>query len=110
MRGEWRRYVAPAAFLLAVTIVVVLVRSGLEKSGPAAAPTTTVSASHKHVATTTTSSTPKPKVGARYWTIRAGDTFGVISAQTGVPVSTLERLNPNVSSTSLFIGQKIRIR
>jgi LysM repeat protein len=34
----------------------------------------------------------------------------VISAQTGVPVSTLERLNPDVSSTSLFIGQKIRIR
>ena len=28
-REEWRRYVAPAAFLLGVTIAVILVRQGL---------------------------------------------------------------------------------
>ena len=31
MRGhEWKRYVAPAAFLLAATIAIVLIRSGLD--------------------------------------------------------------------------------
>jgi LysM repeat protein len=42
--------------------------------------------------------------------VRAGDTFGVISSQTGVPVATLQQLNPKVSSTSLFIGERIRIK
>jgi len=97
---DWRRYVAPAAFLLAVTIAVVLVRAGLEHG------------SSGDTATTVAGTTParaKPPAKA-YWTVRAGDTFGVISAKTGVPVSTLERLNPNVSSTSLFIGERIRLK
>jgi LysM repeat protein len=107
---EWRRFVAPAAFLLAVTIAVVLIRSGLEsgsdnKSGIPALPIS----SPKQVATTTT--TAKPKVPARrFWTVRAGDTFGVISSATGVPVATIEQLNPQASSTSLFIGEKLRLR
>ena len=36
--ARWRRYVAPAAFLAAVTIAVVLIRAGLE-SGSAASTT-----------------------------------------------------------------------
>ena len=112
---DWRRYVAPAAFLLAATLAVVLIRSGLESGGTrtatptATAPRTTTT---KRVATTTTTKTtrkPKPS-GTRYWTVQAGDTFGVISSKTGVPVATIEELNPNVSSTSLFIGEKIRIK
>jgi LysM repeat protein len=101
---DWRRYVAPAAFLLAVTVAVVLVRSGLEHTSPAS-PTTT-----------TTRSIPKsPQVSTtadkrQYWTVRAGDTFGVISAKTGVAVPRIERLNPKVTSTSLFIGEKVRIK
>jgi LysM repeat protein len=42
--------------------------------------------------------------------VRAGDTFGVISAKSGVPVSKLIQLNPKVSSTSLFIGERIRLK
>jgi LysM repeat protein len=111
----WRRYVAPAAFLLAVTVAVVLIRSGLQHGGgPAAGTTTTVAkAPRKHVATTTTTrkrTRTTPRTPAQYWTVRAGDTFGVISSQTGVPVATLQQLNPKVSSTSLFIGERIRIK
>jgi len=94
--ANWRRYAAPAAFLLAVTIAVVLVRAGLEHGGA----TTTVT-----TRTTETRLTTKP-----FWTVRAGDTFQSISTKTGVPVATIERLNPNVSSTSLFIGQRIRLK
>jgi LysM repeat protein len=101
---EWRRYAAPAAFLLAVTVAVVLVRSGLEH-GPSGAPTTT----------TTRAIPPSPQVSTtaskrEYWTVRAGDTFGVISTKTGVPVTRIQRLNPKVTSTSLFIGEKVRIK
>jgi len=104
VQQDWRRYAAPAAFLLAVTVAVALVRSGLEH--PSSASTTT---------TTTRRIPPSPQVSTtannrEYWTVRAGDTFGVISAKTGVSVKRIQRLNPKVTSTSLFIGEKVRIR
>jgi LysM repeat protein len=90
---DWRRFVAPAAFLAAVTIAVVLVRAGLESGGS----TTTT------VATTTV-------LVKRYYRVHAGDTFGVIARKTGVSATTIERLNPKVKSTSLYIGERIRIQ
>jgi LysM repeat protein len=114
VRGDdWRRYAAPAAFLLAATIAVLLIRSGLQAGG--SSPTTTGAVPitvHKKVSTTKTSTKSRTtsKTAARFWTVQAGDTFGVISSKTGVPVATIEQLNPNVKSTSLFIGEKIRLR
>jgi LysM repeat protein len=112
-----RRYAGPAAFLLAATIAVVLIRSGLEAGeGPrqATPPAGPASGTHASTTTTTTTKTTKTTKAAphtqRYWVVRAGDTFAVISAKSGVPVSTIARLNPAVHSTSLFIGQKIRLK
>ena len=97
MTGDgWRRYLAPAAFLLAATIAVVLIRAGLENGSKTTAPT-------RPVATTT-------KPVRRFWVVRAGDTLVIISKKTHVPVKTIKRLNPKVTSTSLFIGQRIRVR
>jgi LysM repeat protein len=105
----WRRYTAPAAFLLVATVAVLLVRSGLQSGRSHKTPprpvTTTVARTTTRAATTTTK-----KPAKRYWTVRAGDTFAVISAQTGVPVATIQQLNPTVKSTSLFIGERLRIR
>lgn len=112
MRGDdWRRYAAPAAFLLAATVAIVLIRSGIESGRKGGAPPAP-SVPAKLVATTapTTTSARRTAPARRYWTVHAGDTFGLISARTGVPVATIEQLNPTVSSTSLFIGEKIRIR
>ncbi len=113
---DWRRYVAPAAFLLAATIAILLVRSGLQSgSAPKAGTTAVTTASKKTVSAPTTASsgrstTTKTTSGQKFWTVQAGDTFGVISSKSGVPVATIEQLNPNVKSTSLFIGQKLRLR
>ena len=95
--SDWRRYAAPALFLLAVTIAVVLVRSGLEHGSDAAVPTTAAHTTTAHVA-------------KRYWTVKAGDTFAVIARKTGVSVTSIQKLNPKTSSTTLFIGEKIRYR
>lgn len=114
MPDEWRRYVAPAAFLLAATVAIVLIRSGLDSGSPATRTVTTVPTTpRKHVvATTTTTKRTRSSTTASkgFWTVQPGDTFGVISSKTGVPVATIEQLNPNVKSTSLFIGEKIRIK
>jgi LysM repeat protein len=94
--GDWRRYLAPLAFLAAVTIAVAVVRSGLE-SGEGSGASVTV--------TTTTQAAAK-----QYWTVHAGDTFGVIARKTHVSVKTIERLNPKATSTSLYVGERIRVR
>jgi LysM repeat protein len=113
MPSDWRRYVAPAAFLLAVTVAVVLVRSGLESGHPSSSPppvTAPLTTTDSHAPTGTlrlTTTAPAKKV---YWTVKAGDTFAVISAQSGVSIATIEQLNPTVKSTSLYIGEKIRIK
>ncbi|MDX6486095.1 MAG: LysM domain [Gaiellaceae bacterium] len=53
-------------------------------------------------ATTTTS--------GQFYTVGAGDTFGSISAKTGVAISELEQLNPGVSTNSLQVGQRLRVK
>ncbi len=108
---DWRRFVAPAAFLLAATIAVVLIRAGVEAGHPGRTASVGSPAPRKHlVATTPVTTTTKRSSGKRFWIVRAGDTFAVISSKTGVPVATIVRLNPNVHSTSLFIGERVRLR
>ena len=114
MRGrEWQRYAGPAAFLLAATIAILLIRSGLEAGGkPGQTSVTVPTVPRSRVVTTTapTTTAKAKRTAARFWTVQAGDTFGVISSKSGVPVATIQRLNPNVKSTSLFIGEKLRLR
>ena len=112
MDRDWRRYAAPAGFLLAATIAVVLIHSGLQSgtSSGGSRATVVTTTPRKHVATTTGTTTVARTRKKQYYTVQAGDTFGVISTKTGVSVVTIEQLNPNVSSTSLFIGEKIRIK
>ncbi len=89
---RWRRYAAPGAFLLVVTIGVLLIRPALRDDGPTQKPSPTTEV--------------RPRA---YYRVRAGDTFSSIAATHGLTVAKLERLNPGVSSTSLFIGQRIRV-
>jgi LysM repeat protein len=108
---DWRRYVAPAAFLLAVTIAVVLIRAGFESGNkPQSAPSQPASVTTSAPPPATTTGTTTVAATKQFWTVKAGDSYGVISSQTGVPVATLEQLNPTVKSTSLFIGERIRIK
>jgi LysM repeat protein len=103
-RADWRRYAAPTAFLAGATIAIVLIASALHHAqdrSPTSAPSTSA---------TRTAPPQTTAVGKRrFYTVVAGDTFGVIAAKTQTTVAELERLNPGVSSTSLHIGQKLRI-
>jgi LysM repeat protein len=97
-----RRYAAPAAFLLAVTIGVLAVHYGVQQgtkrrpAPPAAVPTSP-------------RTTRKPAPAARYYTVLPGDSFSSIAAKTHTGVTRIERLNPGVSSSSLHVGQRIRV-
>jgi LysM repeat protein len=83
----------------------VLVRVGLRDHGPAA--------TKPQPAKTTKVGHAPPAASARvkrFHVVRAGDTLASISARTGVSVARLRQLNPTVEPTSLFIGDKLRLR
>jgi len=120
-RRELKRYGVPAAFLLAVTIAVLLVRSGLNDSEPSATPTTapTTTAQTTTSQTTTklvltgtgagaTTTAPAP-ANARYYVIQSGDTLGGIASQYDTTVEQLLTLNPDVDPSALQPGQRLRV-
>ena len=52
-----------------------------------------------------TETTPEKKT----YTVQPGDTLAGIAEETGVAIEELERLNPGIDSSSLSIGQEIRL-
>lgn len=115
-RAQLARFGAPAAFLACVTIVVLLVRAGLEGGGagtrtarPARAPSAPATARAGTVSRTSTG-VATAAAGPRYYTVRRGDTFSSIAAKEGTTVTALEALNPGVSSSALQVGQRIRVK
>ena len=113
-RNLWARFAAPTAFLLAATIAILLVRSGLQGAEDSKSPTKTTIVKTAPAKTSTAKGKPRPKpktTGASaLYTVAAGDTFATIASKNGTSVAELERLNPGIKSTSLFIGQKIRVK
>src|SRR5438552_1359648 len=116
-RRELARIVAPVAFLLAVTIAVLLVRSGLRGGGgattdaiPQTVPTATRPAVTSPAKPKTATTAQTQTSAAEYYTIGSGDTFGSIAAKYGTTVAQLEALNPGVSSSALTVGQRIRVK
>jgi LysM repeat protein len=101
------RYLAPAAFLLAVTAVVLVVRSGLGSSGHQATTTRSVHTTSSVLAP----ARPRPAaVPKRYYVIQSGDTLEVIGRRFGRTVAELQRLNPGVDPRTLAPGSRLRIR
>jgi LysM repeat protein len=99
---------APVLFLAAVTVAVLLIRSGLESGSGGATSTQPVT---RPTTATTTAHRTKPRASTkRFYTVQTGDTFNAIAAKTGVSVTELERLNPGVSSNALQVGQKLRVK
>jgi LysM repeat protein len=121
-RRELTRYGAPAAFLAAVTIAVLLIKAGLN-NGSGAQPTTVGSGAQPTAATrtqpqtttrlvltapsgaTTTTTTPV----AQYYVIQSGDTLGSIAEKYSTTVDELMTLNPGVDPTALRPGDRIRV-
>ena len=103
MRGELKRWGAPIAFLAAVTIAVLLIRSGLETKSTPATGTIATTAS-------TQTGTTAGKRHRRFYHLKAGETLSDVALRFGTTVDTLLVLNPHVSPNALRVGQRIRVR
>jgi len=105
-RSRVTHWLAPIAFLAAITIGALFIRSGFEQGG------------HHHAQTQTTTVTVKRKKhehahqhhGVRTYIIQSGDTLAVIASKTGTTVARLEQLNHGIDPNALRIGQKIRVQ
>ena len=116
-RRELTRFGAPVAFLLGVTVAVLLIKAGLDStdSNPATVSTTPVPATTRATATTpklvltgpTAATTTTP--GAQYYEIQSGDTLGAIAAKYDTTVDQLLTLNPDVDPNALHPGDRIRV-
>ena len=121
-RRELTRYGAPAAFLAAVTIAVILIKAGLNSGTGSTttvglsttAATTTNPTTTKLVLTappsTTAMTTETTTPGAEYYAVQSGDTLGSIAQKYGTTVDALTTLNPGIDPTALHIGQRIRVK
>lgn len=116
MRGHDRlaRYAAPAAFLLAATIAILLVRAGLSDGettpAPPAATTAATTTVEEPPATTTAAGTTTAATGAEFYEIESGDTLELVAAEFDTTVEQLLVLNPDVDPVALTIGQRIRVK
>jgi LysM repeat protein len=52
---------------------------------------------------------PKPP-GPMFWKVKPGESFGSIAASTGISITTLEQLNPNLKPATLQPGDVVRLR
>jgi LysM repeat protein len=101
------RLLAPIALLAsaAAVLAVVALSMGGDSSGDDPPQATADQAE-----TTETDTTPRRNRLPRNYVIQPGDTLGGISEQTGVPIDTIEELNPEVDPQALIAGQRIKLR
>ena len=101
------RLLAPLAlvvFALAVVLVLLTASTGDQGNGGA----DTSSDQTGTTAQTTTATTTAPRRST--YTVKTGDTLGLIAEKTGVPVERLQELNPELDPQALLSGQKINLR
>ena len=105
----WTQWLAPAVFLLAVTGVVLLVRSALHSDTSAVPPAT------RHVTTRAKAKVaplppPSARVPAQYYVIQSGDTLDAIAVRFATTVDQLLLLNPGTEPTTLRPGERLRLK
>jgi Tfp pilus assembly protein FimV len=111
VRPTVARIAAPVAFLVAVTVAVLLIRPALRDAAGAAPRTTLRPPVHRSAAP------PAPRPARRaadanreFYEIRAGDTLGSVASRYETTVETLGELNPGIDPTGLQVGQRIRVK
>jgi LysM repeat protein len=116
-RRRLARVGAPAAFLLAFTIFVLVVRSGAQEddagtttTATATAPATTQQAPPATTQAPATTAAETETTAGEIYVIQSGDTLETVAAEHGTTVDALVELNPGIDPRALTIGQEIRVR
>jgi LysM repeat protein len=106
-RRSLGRWLAPVALITCAVAVYAVVDNTLLKDEGA---TKGNGSTQQSTSTKTTSGKAKKKTKRRRaYTVRSGDTLSAISIKTGVPLATIQRLNPKLEADTLHAGQRVRL-
>jgi LysM repeat protein len=103
MVGRTVRLLAPIA-IIAVAVSVYLVVHGTVDNHH------TVTQTHNGLNAAKPHHRHRHSRKSTYYVVRPGDTLSGIAARTGVALTTLEQLNPNISPNTLQTGERLRLR
>jgi LysM repeat protein len=95
------RWLAPVALLLAALITVIIIASSGGSVG---------SASGGSPAPSSVAAPQAKTSGPTFYIVKSGDTLSAISVSAGVPISTIQALNPGLDTQALQPGQRLRLR
>jgi LysM repeat protein len=95
------RILAALALVAAAIVVVVAVSAGLDDSD---------SKNAGRGAQTAKQEEAKPRTKAKTYTVKTGDTLIAISHKTGIPISEIKALNPEVDPQILIAGETLKLR
>jgi LysM repeat protein len=100
------RWLAPVVLVTCAVAVYAVVESTLLKDDSPSKGSETTQRTTPTTSTNRKTSTTKHR---RSYRVKAGDTLSAISVKTGVPLATIERLNPKLDADTLHAGQKVRL-
>jgi LysM repeat protein len=100
------RLLAPLALVGFVVALLVVINGAGTDDGSSK----TKGAGSTATATATATRKEKARKLRKRYTVKAGDTPSGIAEKTGVPLSTIIELNPNLDDQTLTVGDKIRLR
>jgi LysM repeat protein len=101
------RYLAPVAVLGVAAAIGLVVKSHVNGTGGAGATTGATAPTGALVHSTRL---PTKRTVHKFYRVKPGNTLSGIAQKTGVPIATIERLNPNVNASALQNGQRLRLR
>jgi LysM repeat protein len=105
------RLLAPLAFFVAATVLVLVVHRALNAdSGASTNPGPTVTEPGTSMTQPGTSTERETPAGKKFYRVRPGDTLDAIAARFKTTTAELVTLNPKIDPLSLSVGQRIRIR
>jgi LysM repeat protein len=99
--SAFARILATAALIVALLAVIVVVSLAL--TGGDSSPTHHHAGHHAKKA-------EHHRTKAKTYTVESGDTLTAIAHKTGIPVSTILALNPEVDPQILTVGQTLKLR
>jgi LysM repeat protein len=100
------RWLAPLALVTAAVAVYAVVATSIDQDGGAPAERPTTTSGERRTARSEEGAGRRP----RTYVVRPGDTLSAISARTGVPLATLQRLNKGLDSHTVLSGQGVKLR
>jgi LysM repeat protein len=111
------RFLAPLSLVAVVVAVVVIVQSNRSSSDAGAGTTTSTQSdrpSGGDGASTTEASDRKggerKRRNRRTYVVKPGDILSTVAEKTGLTVTELQELNPDIDPQALQVGQRLKLR